>query len=136
MSGVDPAHPLLLFDGVCNFCHGIVRFLLERDRSARLRFAPIQSDLGRRLLGDAGLDPDALDTVVLIDADGAHTRSDAGLRAVRLLGPPWSLLFALRAVPRPLRDAAYGVVAAARHRLAGRSNACDVPPPEIRERMI
>ena len=42
----------------------------------------------------------------------------------------------LLAVPRPLRDGAYGVVAAIRHRLAGRSNACEIPPPEIRERLI
>ena len=27
-------------------------------------------------------------------------------------------------------------VAAVRHRLAGRSNACEIPPPEIRERLI
>jgi predicted DCC family thiol-disulfide oxidoreductase YuxK len=39
-------------------------------------------------------------------------------------------------VPRPLRDAAYAVVAAVRHRIAGRSNACEIPPPEIRERLI
>jgi predicted DCC family thiol-disulfide oxidoreductase YuxK len=30
----------------------------------------------------------------------------------------------------------YRIVAAVRHRLAGRSNACEVPPPEIRERII
>jgi predicted DCC family thiol-disulfide oxidoreductase YuxK len=39
-------------------------------------------------------------------------------------------------VPVPIRDAVYRVVAAIRHRLAGQSNACDVPPPAIRARMI
>jgi predicted DCC family thiol-disulfide oxidoreductase YuxK len=38
-------------------------------------------------------------------------------------------------VPRPIRDGAYRGVAAVRHRLAGRSNACEIPPPEIAERM-
>ena len=39
-------------------------------------------------------------------------------------------------VPRPLRDAVYKVVAAIRHKIAGKSNACEIPPPEIRQRMI
>ena len=39
-------------------------------------------------------------------------------------------------IPRPLRDAAYRIVAAVRHRIAGRSNACEIPPPEIRDLMI
>jgi predicted DCC family thiol-disulfide oxidoreductase YuxK len=39
-------------------------------------------------------------------------------------------------VPRPLRDLVYRIVAAIRHRLAGYSNACEIPPPEIRSRII
>jgi predicted DCC family thiol-disulfide oxidoreductase YuxK len=35
-----------------------------------------------------------------------------------------------------VRDAAYRFVAVVRHHLAGRSNACDVPPPAIRARML
>ena len=38
-------------------------------------------------------------------------------------------------MPAPLRDVVYRGVAAVRHRLAGRSNACEMPPPEIRARM-
>jgi predicted DCC family thiol-disulfide oxidoreductase YuxK len=40
------------------------------------------------------------------------------------------------AVPRPVRDGVYRVVAAVRHWIAGRSNACEIPPPEIRSRLI
>jgi predicted DCC family thiol-disulfide oxidoreductase YuxK len=39
-------------------------------------------------------------------------------------------------VPRPIRDFVYSVVAAVRHRIAGASNACEIPPPEIRARLI
>ena len=39
-------------------------------------------------------------------------------------------------VPRPIRDAVYRVIAAIRHRIAGQSNACEIPPPEIRARLI
>src|SRR5262249_30533824 len=87
----DPArHPILLFDGVCNLCHGGVRFVLDRDRTARFRFAPLQSDVGRDLVAKSGRDPDALGTMMLIDADGAHEKSTAILRTARALGLPWS----------------------------------------------
>jgi predicted DCC family thiol-disulfide oxidoreductase YuxK len=39
-------------------------------------------------------------------------------------------------VPVPLRDAAYRVVAAIRHRLARPSHACELPPPELRDRLL
>ena len=129
-------HPVLLFDGVCNLCHGTVRFVLDRDRAARFRFAPLQSDVGRALLANFALDPDATDTVVLIDAAGAHTRSDAALRTARALGAPWSWLWPLAVIPRPLRDAAYDFVARHRYRWFGKKDACPLPRPEWRDRFL
>lgn len=130
------AHPVLLFDGVCNLCHASVRFVLERDRAARFRFAPLQSEIGRALLARHGFDPTALDTVVLVDADGAHVRSDGALRTLRALGAPWSWLGVLRIIPRPLRDAVYDWIARHRYRWFGKQDACPLPRPEWRERFL
>lgn len=72
----------------------------------------------------------------ILIGDGVLSRkSTAVLRIARRRPRPWSFPAVCLAVPRPLRDGAYGVVAAIRHRLAGRSNACEIPPPEIRERL-
>ena len=130
------AHPVLLFDGVCNLCHGVVRFVLDHDREARFRFAPLQSEVGRALLARFGLDADALDAVVLIDETGAHLRSDAALRVARRLGPPWSWLGPLAMIPRPLRDAVYDFIARHRYRWFGKQDACPLPRPEWRERFL
>jgi predicted DCC family thiol-disulfide oxidoreductase YuxK len=130
------AHPILLFDGVCNLCHGSVRFLLERDRAARFRFAPLQSEFGRALLEHFALDPNELDSIVLIDAAGAHQRSDAALRSAQLLGAPWSGFRLLLAIPRPLRDAVYEFVARRRYRWFGKKDACPLPRPEWRARFL
>jgi predicted DCC family thiol-disulfide oxidoreductase YuxK len=133
----DPAvHPVVLFDGVCNLCHRAVQFLLEYDRDARLRFASLQSEVGRTLLAKHGLDADALDTMVLVDAGGAHLRSDAALRIVRFLGPPWSWLRALAALPRPLRDAGYDFIARNRYRWFGKKDACPLPRAEWTARFL
>ncbi|MEB2346491.1 MAG: DCC1-like thiol-disulfide oxidoreductase family protein [Deltaproteobacteria bacterium] len=130
-------HPIVLFDGVCNLCTGAVRFAIARDPAARLRFAPLESPLGRALLARHGLDPGALDTLVLVDGDGAHQRSTAVLRLAAGLRAPWRWLApALLRIPRPLRDALYDRVARHRDRWFGRRAECLVPTPELRGRFL
>ena len=135
---VDPReHPILLFDGVCNLCAGAVRFAITRDRDARLRFTPLQSPVGQELLRRHDCEPDALDTVVLIDAAGAHVRSTAALRLLAHLPAPWRWLGPpLLLLPRRLRDAVYDFVARHRYRWFGRRDACLVPTPELRARFL
>jgi predicted DCC family thiol-disulfide oxidoreductase YuxK len=88
------------------------------------------------LLAHHGFTRDMARSIVLIEDGQVYLRSTASLRIARHLTMPWRLASALLWVPRPIRDAVYRVVAAIRHRVAGRSNACEVPPPELRSRMI
>jgi predicted DCC family thiol-disulfide oxidoreductase YuxK len=128
--------PILLFDGVCNFCNGAVNFVIDNDSSARFRFASLQSDAGRELLQRHGLGELPLSTMVLIDEGGVFLDSEGVLRAARRLGGAFSLLVPLLLVPRPLRDAAYRAFARQRYRLFGRSQQCRVPTPETRARFL
>jgi predicted DCC family thiol-disulfide oxidoreductase YuxK len=128
--------PILLFDGVCNLCSGAVRFVIRHDPRGRFRFAALQSETGRRLLVRHGLPPDALDTFVLIEGESCFTRSDAALELARRLGGAWRALAILRLVPRPIRDAAYGLVVRNRYRWFGKSDRCMVPTPELARRFL
>jgi predicted DCC family thiol-disulfide oxidoreductase YuxK len=128
---------VVLFDGVCNLCNGFVNFLIDRDPGARLAFAALQSDAGRRLLTSAGLPEDSLQSVVVVDAGATLTRSSAALRILRRLGGPWSVLaLPLLAVPRPLRDAVYDWIARKRYGWFGRQEFCRIPTPELRRRFL
>jgi len=135
---MSPAEPdgLWLFDGVCNFCSGSVRLALALDKRGVLRFTPIQSPYGRALAVTAGLDPDAPNTFLFFDRGRALEASDAMLALVGRLPAPWRWIRALRVVPRPIRDAAYGWIARNRYRLLGKRDACMVPSPEVRARFI
>jgi predicted DCC family thiol-disulfide oxidoreductase YuxK len=138
---------LLLYDGVCALCNGVVQFLMKRDRLARFRYAPLQSGLGREVLArfDIHAFPDGvmLLTDALSPGEHLYQRSDAVAAALELLGGPakssgfWRLAGrALRLLPRPLRDWGYGIVARFRYRLFGRYDTCPVPPPEQRSRLL
>ena len=137
------AHPrerstILLFDGVCNLCNGVVLFVIDRDRAARVRFAPLQSEVARQLLDEQGLvlPPGDPDSVVLLDGGRAYTRSDAALRLAWHLDGAWPLLAIFLLVPRVVRDAAYRLVARYRYRWFGRTETCRVPTPALRERFL
>ena len=123
-SVINEGTAVILYDGECNLCSSVVAFVLPRDRRGRFRFSALQSDAGRRLLTAVNcLDP-GFSTVMLVEDNRCRTRSDAVLRILRLLPAPWPLLAGLRLVPRPVRDAAYGLIARQRGRWFGRRSTC------------
>ena len=92
-------------------CNGNVRLALNNDKHARLRFAALQSDVGRRLLQRCGRRPDDLSSIVLVTPDGCHIKSDAVLKIAQQLRQPFPILAALvLPLPSILRDALYDQV--------------------------
>lgn len=128
--------PVVVFDGVCRLCSGWVQFLLRHDKAGRIRFAPMQSASGRRLLQQHGLDADDPLSFLWIDAGQGYRDSDAILRIVDSFGGAWRLLRALRLVPRPLRDAGYRLVARNRYRWFGRRDTCLLPDAATAQRFL
>lgn len=135
-NNIPEDHPILLFDGVCNLCNGAVQWVIRHDADARFRFAPLQSEIGRRLLERAGLPGEELSTVVLYDEGRIFTRSDVPLQVFERLGLPWSLLTPLGLAPRRLRDAVYDWVARNRYRWFGHRESCMIPTPELKSRFL
>ena len=124
----------MLFDGVCNLCNASINFVIDRDAEAVFRFAPLQSDVGRALV--SGCEVKGEDSIVLVEDGRCYVRSDAALRIARRLDGAWRLLGVLRVVPRPLRDAAYRIIARNRYRWFGRQESCRLPTPDLRARFL
>lgn len=133
--GELPEH-LLFFDGVCNLCNGLVRFILRHDERGRFRFASLQGAPGQRFLHTHGLATGSLDSLVYWRKGEVLTRSTAALNVARDLGGLWSLAYAFILVPRFIRDAAYDLVARERYRWFGKRDTCMVPTAELRERFV
>lgn len=127
--------PILFFDGVCGLCNWAVNFVIARDRLARVRFAPLQGETAARQIG---MTPDQpLNSMVLLDADGQHRRSDAAWRLLMILGGVWKLMgWCLRIIPRPVRNFGYDFMARHRYRWFGKKESCRLPTPEERARFL
>lgn len=128
--------PVILFDGVCVFCQFWCRFVLRHDRDQQFRLGTLQSDAGRALCETAGVSPDAMDSVVLLDRGEVALRSDAVLGILARLPAPWHWLAGLRIIPRGLRNGLYDFVGRHRYRWFGRYDACPLPPAGVRHRFI
>ena len=126
---------IILFDGTCAFCEGWVKFFAARD-NGYFRFGASQTPEAARLLAQHGTTRESARSIILIEDGEVYLRSTAALRIMKRLNAPWRWAAVLLWVPLPIRDAVYRVIAAIRHRIAGESNACEVPPPEIRARLI
>lgn len=138
MSRSAPA--TILFDGVCNLCHGFVQFVIRHDARGQFRFAALQSPAGQALLVAHGYAPLAAladpDSVVLVDNSGLSTHSAAILRIAGRLGGGWRLVAVGWLLPWPWRDALYRFVARHRYRWFGRQASCWLPTPELRTRFL
>ena len=127
---------VVIFDGVCKLCARSVRFILNHEDHQLLRFAPLQSVAGARLMREFGFDPKDAKTFVLIAKGTTYTKSDAAIEVARYFRRPWRLLRALKVVPRPLRDWLYDLVARNRYGWFGRLDSCIVPTPETAARFL
>lgn len=160
----EPAHsesehrqPILFFDGVCGLCNRFVDFMLRADSQHRFRYAPLQGETARRLLGmddeaegcqpggggdEAGdhqasdRPPDTLRSFIFLDKDRLYEQSNAVLLAMKRLGGAWRVIAVLYVFPRPLRDFVYRVVARNRYRWFGRREECRLPTPDERDRFL
>ena len=130
------ATPVILFDGVCNFCNYWVNFAIERDPEKTLRFTPLQGETAKQLLPQFHIDPTALSSVIFIDSGKAYTQSSAALRICKHLDGGWKLFYGLMIIPKFIRDFFYNIIARNRYKWFGRKESCRVPTPELRERFL
>lgn len=132
---------IVLYDGLCGMCDGVVQFLLQHDRKDAFRFAPQQGAVAQQMLTRHCLDPATMETICVIEhydspRESVSTKSDAALRIARGLGGAWTLALAALVLPRFFRDACYDLVARNRFRIFGRRTECRVPDPADQHKFL
>lgn len=137
------ARETVFYDGHCGLCQRWVRFVLAEDAPGEeegagelFDLSPQQGDYFRDTLS-ADVRQGLPDSVVLRRTDGALLVRTEAVRAIlHRLGGWWRVMaWLMRAIPRPMRDAAYDAVARGRRKLfAAPDDVCPVTPPHLRER--
>ncbi|MHA7055669.1 thiol-disulfide oxidoreductase DCC family protein [Aquimarina sp. M1] len=117
---------VIIFDGECNLCNGVVGWLLKFAPKDLFHFVPFQSPKGQEFLKKQGFPIKQLDTVILIDKNGVHTHSDGFLKIIAKI-PKWKRVAALLAfVPRMIRDGIYKLASRNRVKWFGQSQSCTI----------
>ncbi len=139
----DPAVPdfpddkaLIVFDGVCVLCSGLVKFAVDRDPNAELRMCPAQSDLGQALFRHYGLNTETYETNLVLANGRAYGKLDSVAIVGSKIGGFWRLASALTYLPRGAADRLYDLIARKRYDLFGRAEACIIARPEWRGRFL
>lgn len=131
--------PVILFDGVCNFCNFWVNVIIRNDREKKILFAALQSETGKKLLEDYKINsPEILSsTVVLIFNGKFFLRSDAVLKISKILGGKWLFVYYfLKIIPKFFRDFIYNFIAKNRYRWFGKRKNCIIPGDSVKERFL
>lgn len=125
---------ILFFDGVCHLCNGLVDYLLRKDSSKELCFAPLQGPTAAAWFSRE--ERTALESVVYLDQGVTYVRSSAVVRVLASLGGFYRLCIVLLVIPAPLRDVVYKWVAKNRYAWFGQREVCRLPTPEERGRLL
>ena len=134
--------PIILYDGYCVLCSNWVQWLIKADKNKRLKLLPLQSDKAVEELGEKEMErlretyavnangeegePDPSSVILYLDGQ-VYQRSDAVIRALKILGGGYKLLGVFLWVPRFIRDSIYKWIAANRYQWFGKRDQCHLP---------
>jgi predicted DCC family thiol-disulfide oxidoreductase YuxK len=128
--------PIILFDGVCNFCNRTVNVIIEHDKDAKFQFAASQSTAGIDILQKFNLNQTSTASVILIVNEKIYTKTDAVIQIAKQLSGWPRLLMGLKIMPKFLRDFGYDLIAKNRYRLFGKRATCRMPVASERNRFL
>ena len=127
---------VILFDGVCNLCNASIDFIIKRDKKDKFRVGALQEEAGKKLLSKFQVNPEYLDSLVLVEEDQVYFRSTAALRIARNLSGLWPLFYGFIILPSGIRDLIYDWIGKNRYRWFGKKNTCRLPTPEERAKFL
>jgi len=111
--------------------------VLSLDDKDAFRFAALQSNTGRALLQRCNRDPSDISSMVVVEEDAFHLRSDAALRIAEKLKIPFPMLSTLLSVvPKETRDRSYDWIAENRYNLFGKRDECRISDQKNYERFM
>ena len=105
MENLPKNKKIILFDGVCTLCNNAIDLIIKKDHKNQFVFASLQSEAGKKLTEERGIDTSQIDSMILIiPGEAYYIKSTAALQIFKrfarrtLFGP--LLLSVLAIFPR------------------------------------
>lgn len=127
---------ILLFDGYCNLCQSSVQFVLKHEKKPEIYFTSLQSETGIQLLNQYGINPNEVDSLVLIENNKVFIKSSAALRVSKYLNGLYPLSFGLLIIPKFIRNMVYDFIAKNRYKWYGKKESCMIPDVDLVKRFL
>lgn len=127
---------VILFDGFCNLCNGVVNWLIDHDKKDQFKFATLQSNYGKQKVEEMSLRHNYMGTIILVDESKTYTHSDAVIQILKLTGGIYSLAMVISIIPKFIRNFLYKIVADNRYHWFGKCESCRVPTSELKEKFL
>ena len=128
-------HPILLYDGNCILCSGVIQWVIRNDKKVLFRFSRLQENSVKDFLFSAEID-DGLDSVILLDEGKLYYKSDAAFLILDHIEGYWRILKILKVFPLKIRDWIYQLIAKNRYRWFGQKENCLVPTKDLSHRFV
>jgi predicted DCC family thiol-disulfide oxidoreductase YuxK len=134
---------IFLFDGECGACSRAVHFIMDRDPTAQISFASLQSEIGRNLCIKHQIEINSTtgipDSMVFIKNGTTYLKSDAALQIMYLFGSFWILLYYIGIlVPLFVRNFIYDTFSENRYRASALlgEDSCRMPTDDFKRRLL
>lgn len=132
-----PDKKIILFDGVCNLCNSFVQFVIKYDKKDIFRFVALQSDLGKKIIKNIGIENKNIDSVVFYEPNVFYLiKSNAALEILENLGGIFKIAILLKIFPRFFRDFIYDFIARNRYKWLGKKDSCMIPTLELKAKFL
>jgi len=129
--------PVLLFDGVCNLCNGLVIFILKNEKEPAIKFAALQSDAGIAILKKNNIQIEqGRETIIFIEDGKVLSRSRAAIKIANYLRKPYTYARFVAVLPVAITDLVYNLIAKTRYRFFGRQDQCMIPDAKWKDRFL
>jgi len=117
-------------------CNKTVQFIIRHDKSAKIKFAALQSDITKQLLSPFDISKNDLTTILYLKNNIIHDKSSAAIEIAKDLGGIWKIFTLSRIIPKAIRDGIYMWVSRNRFKWFGRTDSCIIPDADINKRFI
>lgn len=117
---------IILYDGECRLCNGLIWYILRHDKEKKFYFAPYQSKTGHILTNFFWIKKELPNSIIYISHGCVSIKSEAILKILKVMGGFYRIFNIFTIIPVQIRDWVYDRIAKNRILFFGKTCMCSI----------